>query len=58
MQTVDDLNLKHGIAYQDVAGRNLIVDPATNMVLIDFNVSCRVGAKKNGRRDQESLWKG
>lgn len=59
LQTVDDLNLKHGIAHQDVAGRNLIVDPATdNIVLIDLNVSCRVGTKKNGTRNHEGSWKG
>ncbi|KAK4197117.1 hypothetical protein QBC40DRAFT_286200 [Triangularia verruculosa] len=44
MQTIDDLNLKHGILHQDVADRNLIIDPDTDsIVLIDFNFASRLG---------------
>ncbi|KAK4038569.1 hypothetical protein C8A01DRAFT_47835 [Parachaetomium inaequale] len=42
MQTVDDLNLKYGIIHQDIAHRNLIIDPnRDSIVLIDFNLACR-----------------
>ncbi|GFP60166.1 hypothetical protein TASIC1_0016005400 [Trichoderma asperellum] len=41
---VDDLNLKHGIAHQDISARNLLIDPKTNaLVLFDFNYSGRIG---------------
>jgi len=43
-QVVDDLNLKHGIVHQDIAPRNLLVEPAThNLLLFDFGMSVRVG---------------
>ncbi|KAG7285179.1 hypothetical protein NEMBOFW57_009800 [Staphylotrichum longicolle] len=57
LRTVDDLNLKHGITHQDIARRNLIVDPATDdLVLIDFNVSCRVGTVRQGEKNPEGKW--
>lgn len=41
---IDDLNLKYGIAHQDVASRNLLVDPKTDaLMLFDFNYSERIG---------------
>ncbi|KAF9872932.1 protein kinase-like domain protein [Colletotrichum karsti] len=43
-RVVDDLNLKHGIVHQDIAARNLLVDPSTdNLLLFDFNHSGRIG---------------
>ncbi|KAK0712780.1 hypothetical protein B0T26DRAFT_622194, partial [Lasiosphaeria miniovina] len=44
MQVVNDLNLQHGIAHTDVRLRNIMVDPATdNLVLIDFGTAARCG---------------
>lgn len=41
---IDDLNLKYGIVHQDVAARNLLVDPKTDaLMLFDFNYSGRIG---------------
>ncbi|KAI3527552.1 hypothetical protein CSPX01_16873 [Colletotrichum filicis] len=41
---VDVLNLKHGIMHQDIAARNLLVDPSTDSLqLFDFNFSGRIG---------------
>ena len=41
---IDDLNLKYGIAHQDVAARNLLVNPETDaLMLFDFNYSGRIG---------------
>ena len=41
---IDDLNLKYGIAHQDVAARNLLVNAKTDdLVLFDFNFSGRIG---------------
>ncbi|UKZ83012.1 hypothetical protein TrVFT333_010813 [Trichoderma virens FT-333] len=41
---IDDLNLKYGIAHQDVAERNLLVDLETDaLMLFDFNYSGRIG---------------
>ncbi|WQF82555.1 Putative tyrosine-protein kinase, active [Colletotrichum destructivum] len=43
-RVVDDLNLKHGIMHQDIAPRNLLVDPSTDNILVfDFSYSGRIG---------------
>ncbi|KAI0967061.1 hypothetical protein F4678DRAFT_258311 [Xylaria arbuscula] len=43
-QVVDDLNLQYGIVHQDIAARNLLVDPSTDaLMLFDFNYSGRIG---------------
>lgn len=43
-RVVDDLNLRHGIMHQDIAARNLLVDPATdNLLLFDFDYAARIG---------------
>ncbi|KAH9888149.1 hypothetical protein F4778DRAFT_755240 [Xylariomycetidae sp. FL2044] len=43
VKTVDDLNLRYGIAHQDIAPRNLVVDESTDsLMLFDFNFSARV----------------
>lgn len=45
MSLVDDLNYKYGVQHQDIAPRNLLVDEATdNIMLFDFNFSARIGA--------------
>ncbi|KAI7786625.1 hypothetical protein LA080_002735 [Diaporthe eres] len=42
---VDDLNYKYGMQHQAIAPRNLLVDEATeNIMLFDFNFSARIGA--------------
>ncbi|KAL6898574.1 hypothetical protein GGI43DRAFT_80736 [Trichoderma evansii] len=44
ISVIDDLNLKYGIAHQDVSARNLLIDPKTNaLMLFDFNYSGRIG---------------
>ncbi|OAQ62976.1 protein kinase-like protein [Pochonia chlamydosporia 170] len=41
---VDELNLNLGIAHQDVAARNLVIDETTDSLMIfDFNFSARIG---------------
>jgi hypothetical protein len=58
MQAVDDLNLKHGIIHQDIAHRNLLINSASDsIVLIDFNEAYRVGVEKNGTNDHEGRWR-
>jgi serine/threonine protein kinase len=43
IQVVDDLNLRYGIAHQDIAPRNLLVDESTDSImLIDFNFAARI----------------
>ncbi|KAH8908970.1 hypothetical protein BR93DRAFT_950549 [Coniochaeta sp. PMI_546] len=43
-RVIDDLNLKYGIVHQDVAARNLLVNPKTDaLMLFDFNYSGRIG---------------
>ena len=57
MQAVDDLNLKHGVIHQDIAGRNLLIDPDTDSILlIDFGCAFRIGTipKVTG----EQYWEG
>lgn len=44
LQVVDDLNSKFGIVHQDLAPRNLLVDPATDTLqLFDFSCAGRLG---------------
>ncbi|KAK4032282.1 hypothetical protein C8A01DRAFT_50889 [Parachaetomium inaequale] len=44
MQLVDDLNLRYGIAHQDIVPRNLLVEEATdNLLLFDFDWSAQIG---------------
>ncbi len=44
IQVIDDLNYKFGIIHQDVAPRNLFIDPATdNLVLFDFDTAAKIG---------------
>lgn len=43
IQVVDDLNLRYGISHQDVAPRNLVVDEATDSIMLfDFNFAARI----------------
>ncbi|UZP37815.1 hypothetical protein NXS19_005631 [Fusarium pseudograminearum] len=41
---IDELNLNLGIAHQDVALRNLLIDdPTDSLMIFDFNFSARIG---------------
>ncbi|TID02767.1 CBL-interacting serine/threonine-protein kinase 25 [Colletotrichum higginsianum] len=43
IDVVDDLNLEYGIAHQDIAPRNLLVDESTDSVMLfDFNFAARI----------------
>lgn len=40
---IDELNLKYGISHQDIAPRNLVLDAASdNLMIFDFNFSARI----------------
>jgi hypothetical protein len=44
MGVIDDLNLKYGIAHQDIAPRNMLINPKTDAIMLfDFNYSGRIG---------------
>lgn len=44
LNVIDYLNLKYGIQHQDVAPRNLLVDPETDdLMIFDFNCAVRIG---------------
>lgn len=44
ISVIDELNLNLGIAHQDVAPRNLLIDDSTDSIMIfDFNFSVRIG---------------
>ena len=59
IQTVDDLNLKYGIVHQDIADRNLLVDPDTDSILLfDFNFATRLGVTKPRGLSSEGRWPG
>ena len=54
IHAVDDLNLKHGIIHQDIADRNLLIDPHTDsIVLIDFDFASRIGVRKTNSQGPE-----
>lgn len=41
---LDELNLNLGVAHQDVAPRNILIDESTDMLMLfDFNFSARIG---------------
>ncbi|KAF0638699.1 hypothetical protein FPSE5266_20242 [Fusarium pseudograminearum] len=43
---IDELNLNLGIAHQDIALRNLLInDPTDSLMIFDFNFSARIGDK-------------
>ncbi|KAJ9161980.1 hypothetical protein NKR19_g1682 [Coniochaeta hoffmannii] len=43
-QTLDDLHLKYGVYHGDVSSHNMVIDPATDiLVLIDFGCSGKIG---------------
>ena len=56
-QVVDFLNLELGIMHQDIAPRNLLIDPDTNkLVLFDFNFAARgKDGLLDGRDDVSSV---
>jgi hypothetical protein len=59
MQAVDDLNLRHGIIHQDIADRNLMIDPETDaIVMIDFDNAYRVGLTRGSSPFSEGEWHG
>jgi hypothetical protein len=59
MGLVDMLNLEYGLLHQDIAARNLIIDPATDsIVLIDFNTVARVGVTPRNWRGCEEQYDG
>jgi hypothetical protein len=48
MALVDELNLEFGLVHQDIAARNLIINPATDAILlIDFGRATAVGLEPN-----------
>jgi len=56
IRVVDDLNLKYGIAHQDVAARNLLVDDETDSLMIfDFNYSARIGSGYSYAEDRNDV---
>ena len=49
IKVVDDLNLEYGIAHQDIAPRNLLVDESTDSVMLfDFNFAARINYPSPG----------
>ena len=47
IRVIDDLNFSCGIMHQDVAPRNLLVDPNTDdLMIFDFNFSCQIGTNQ------------
>lgn len=49
IHVVDELNLRYGIAHQDIAPRNLLVDDSTDSVMLfDFNFAARINYPSPG----------
>lgn len=48
-RVIDDLNLKYGIAHQDIATYNMLIDPSSDRLKIfDFNCAARIGTTTVG----------
>lgn len=45
MQTVDHLNLRFGVTHQDVRARNCLIDPDTDIALIDFGLAAMINPR-------------
>ena len=55
---IDDLNLRFGIQHQDVAPRNILVEPSTSTLkLFDFDRAAKLGSPEveRGRSDVDGL---
>ncbi|KAF7562351.1 hypothetical protein G7046_g1796 [Stylonectria norvegica] len=53
IKVVDDLNLEYGIAHQDIAPRNLLVDEATDSIMLfDFNFAARIKCSSPGEGEK------
>ncbi|KAH7167919.1 hypothetical protein DER46DRAFT_625606 [Fusarium sp. MPI-SDFR-AT-0072] len=49
IKVVDDLNLEYGIAHQEIAPRNLLIDePKDSIMLFDFNFATRINCPSPG----------
>ncbi|KAF5017203.1 hypothetical protein F66182_10892 [Fusarium sp. NRRL 66182] len=49
IRVVDDLNLEYGIAHQDIAPRNLLIDELTDAIMLfDFNFAARIDCPSPG----------
>ncbi|OTB06924.1 hypothetical protein M426DRAFT_9348 [Hypoxylon sp. CI-4A] len=50
-QVVDDLNLRYGIAHQDITARNLLVDHRSDCILLfDFNLAAPMRSSANNQQ--------
>lgn len=55
IEVVDDLNLKFGIVHQDMAPRNLLIDPVTDTLqLFDFSCAGKLGSE--GATEDQGLF--
>ncbi|KAL5596137.1 hypothetical protein FOVSG1_009826 [Fusarium oxysporum f. sp. vasinfectum] len=49
IKVVDELNLGHGIAHQDIAPRNLLINESTDSIMLfDFNFAARINCPSSG----------
>jgi hypothetical protein len=55
MGLVDELNLAFGVMHQDIAPRNLFINPDTDSILLfDFNYAAGIGqTQRNGRKTEK-----
>ncbi|KAK7571630.1 hypothetical protein V3481_018841 [Fusarium oxysporum f. sp. vasinfectum] len=53
IKVVDDLNLEYGIAHQDIAPRNLLIDESTDSIMLfDFNFAARMDCPSPGEGEE------
>ncbi|KAF4332093.1 serine threonine kinase [Fusarium beomiforme] len=53
IKVVDDLNLEYGVAHQDIAPRNLLIDEATDSIMLfDFNFAARMDCSSPGEGEE------
>ncbi|KAH6635008.1 hypothetical protein B0J18DRAFT_462149 [Chaetomium sp. MPI-SDFR-AT-0129] len=55
-QVVDDLNLKYGVAHQDLVPRNLLIDEASdNLMVFDFNWAAQIGNVRGSSENRDDV---
>jgi hypothetical protein len=55
IRLIDELNLSFGLVHQNIAPRNIFIDPETDSILLfNFNLTARISQKRGGSHNAEN----